>query len=1184
MAYPLGTVVASPVVGGSSGDTYGTHYSYLGVGGWQEFASLNERNNIPTDTLGNLDASGLGSGRRRLGMLVYVAETDTIYQLFLPYPSWTGLTSSQKVSALANNSNWIEFSSGGGDAIKKKYSQPSHGFSVGNVVSFNGTSYVKGIADEANTYEFLGLVSSVIDADTFTLTYAGFMDLTSLTGMSANTTYFVSPTIPGAITPVEPFSPGQSSRPILMTQESTKGLVLMMRSFTVSSESITGGTASGLRIERQTEQTGHGFSLGDVVMYSGGSYHKAVALESIHGFPVGLVREIFDANTFMLTFAGYIEGMNTATDDLGSPITASTTYYLSPTSPGKLTKTKPTAAGQLVKPIYQSINAFDGIVVNQKGTPTFLPISGITNLQTELDSKIDSSEIGAPGGIVPLGVDSKIDISYIPGNLKEIFVVANIAERDSRFVASGATPGAGQIESFEGLKVFVIQTSGSTGTTSGLTGSVEFIDTTGFLEWSATTSTVHISYNDITDIPALVNQITAGDGIDVTNSGTGNTTVSVDYDDVYIDVNGNSLQVKESSIDATRVKFQTTGGTTGQFVVRGTGDTFNVIDLPASVIGPAEDGDYTDGVFTDFTPTTPTGTAIDRFNELFLLLLPAQPSSLTSINTINSFVSGKLTWGVSKTMSGYVNVGTNAGNAAVDLNGTYSASGTRLGIINGPVSGTLNSAVTGDSSGIPYLDNAFSNGDQGKLVMYRNGSIIAQLTLSGTTAATSNSYFSVTSVKNVKSDNGSPVTTFKYRTGTYTIPVSGMTGGFNYIRIMHTGATFSTLTNYLEFVYDNNANNIALSSTGLTNLTLSGTKWVSGVKFHTSGTVQYQGTISNAYRNVYSTSSSAIDFPNRENLGDITSMNVIGTGTTGRTSSTLKTLPPLLTSTNSHLTSLSVLATLPISTTKLLGNVGSTGRIASAISVAHPFTSKQVSGGLSTLTGFLFYNVSDSATEKSEPFIGETYRLQTRDYTSLTYANVDGGTYNWDSTSSLVGASAFHNTGLLVFNDELMYPNAAYLTTQYGITTGNFAAVTNAPVGNDNYTSASGNRSHYRLFKSTAGATQSTLTFAIVHNGTSSNFLTNGGTGGTVSGNNIKFEFLIMRSGGAKHGWANPFASVGNTEGIANTSISHVGSTTTVSCTLSTVPRVALGDIVIVRIIASSGWTNRIQTVTVSNI
>lgn len=45
-----------------------------------------------------------------------------------------------------------------------------------------------------------------------------------------------------------------------------------------------------------------------------------------------------------------------------------------------------------------------------------------------------------------------------------------------------------------------------------------------------------------------------------------------------------------------------------------------------TVIGPAEDGTYTDGIFTDFTPSTPIGTAVDRFNEMFKLLAPTPPS------------------------------------------------------------------------------------------------------------------------------------------------------------------------------------------------------------------------------------------------------------------------------------------------------------------------------------------------------------------------------------------------------------------------------------------------------------------------------------------------------------------------------------------------------------------------------
>jgi hypothetical protein len=57
-------------------------------------------------------------------------------------------------------------------------------------------------------------------------------------------------------------------------------------------------------------------------------------------------------------------------------------------------------------------------------------------------------------------------------------------------------------------------------------------------------------------------------------------------------------------------------------------------------IGPPEgppDGTYSDGIFPDFTPSTPIGTAIDRFNEMFKLLAPTPPSNWNNAITGISF-------------------------------------------------------------------------------------------------------------------------------------------------------------------------------------------------------------------------------------------------------------------------------------------------------------------------------------------------------------------------------------------------------------------------------------------------------------------------------------------------------------------------------------------------------------------
>lgn len=85
-------------------------------------------------------------------------------------------------------------------------------------------------------------------------------------------------------------------------------------------------------------------------------------------------------------------------------------------------------------------------------------------------------------------------------------------------------------------------------------------------------------------------------------------------------------QIAESTITqsllnlATPLSGDTTSGATVGYVnARMTGGE-------AVTIGPAEDGDYTDGIFTDFTTGTTVGVAVDRFNEMFKLLAPTPPS------------------------------------------------------------------------------------------------------------------------------------------------------------------------------------------------------------------------------------------------------------------------------------------------------------------------------------------------------------------------------------------------------------------------------------------------------------------------------------------------------------------------------------------------------------------------------
>jgi len=609
----------------------------------------------------------------------------------------------------------------------------------------------------------------------------------------------------------------------------------------------------------------------------------------------------------------------------------------------------------------------------------------------------------------------------------------------------------------------------------------------------------------------------------------------------------------------------------------------NVITISSNggALGIPSDGTYSDGLFP-FTGTTTVADAVDDINELLLLLAPSQPIILTDQSSSGSFVSGKLSFGTSNIISGYTNASTAGNGSPINVNGTYLISGNQKGLTQNDVTGILNDSVTGSVSGIPFLPNAFKDGNVGLIQVELNGSIIETIDIQSDTGATSGTYLNLSQARPVRFDNGNNFAGLLYRTGTYYIPNNIFNEGYNYLRIIHSGVTFNRTTNFSRWIFDSESSSITLSAETFNNISLTGSRNISGVKYHTGGNVTYNAIASNVYKNVYSNSATAITYPSRNNLGNPTSNSIVGAGILTGTS---QQLPNLNTTTNPQNTDINITSVLPINVTTVIGSLTNSGELRTNIDIKHPFSVKAFNGGIVNRSGFLIYNIIDTSTLKNENFSGEVNRLQDRDYSPLLYANINSTAYAWDGIQSLVGATSQYNTGLLVLNGSLYYPNSSLLASEYGIPFGNFADVTNTPAANVNYTSATGERNHYRKFKSINTTTQSTLTFQINHlTGNASNFLTNGGILGTPSGNNIKFEFLIKRSNGTTHEWSNPFASTGNPEGIANLTISHSGSITTVSCTLSTTPRVAIDDIVITRIRVGNGYTRKINNLTITNI
>jgi len=255
--------------------------------------------------------------------------------------------------------------------------QPSHGFSLMNVIGWSGGTYNKAIADDTYSGETIGIVSKVVDVDNFYLTQSGY--ITGLTGLVTNSTYFLSDSTAGGIRTTKPTEVGYMVRAIMVADSPTSAWVLPYTGHVIESgdtanvrfftdlqdvpADYSGSTnkfvkvnesGDGLvfadppvtiseNIKKRIYQSNHGFGLMDVIGWSGGTYSKAIADGSYDGEVLGVVSEYVDENTFDLLFAGYISGL--------TGLVTNSTYYLSDSTSGLLTSTQPTTDGHVVKPI-----------------------------------------------------------------------------------------------------------------------------------------------------------------------------------------------------------------------------------------------------------------------------------------------------------------------------------------------------------------------------------------------------------------------------------------------------------------------------------------------------------------------------------------------------------------------------------------------------------------------------------------------------------------------------------------------------------------------------------------------------------------------------------------------------------------------------------------------------------------
>lgn len=592
------------------------------------------------------------------------------------------------------------------------------------------------------------------------------------------------------------------------------------------------------------------------------------------------------------------------------------------------------------------------------------------------------------------------------------------------------------------------------------------------------------------------------------------------------------------------------------------------------VIGAAEDGTYTDGLFTDFGYTTLIGTAIDRFNEVLKALAPTPAPDLDDIDCNNSSgTTALLSFGSANDQSSespaYVSSATAAGFSAVDVNGSYAAATSgnniRKGVYDGTevISGDLNEDIAQNLNGseINFVANSFGNADAGTLKLEVNGSVVHSLDLTAAASGTgvpgsgtgtqvngnSSGFINLSQTGSATLSNGDDFPSFQHRTGKYQVGTANQRNGWNYARVIHTIGSTDITTNYVEWINDANADALAASGNNFSETGLSGSVFISGVKYNTSASAIYQVKVDNAYKYVHD--SNNITFTTSNGTIAAQSKPTIGGG-----EDQSKAL---------HLT-----GNLATNTNELLN-----GTISAAVNVTHPIKTNLSSGGSTSATGFLIFNVSNSSTDLQETFTMEDKRLVSASFNAMS--DVSGGSYDWNNVLHLSGAA--NQTDGLIFYNHRLYSAINTLDSGDFRRASQGGSLNNGPLNNPDYSGlTSGTKTFFRAFKNT-GAAARDLDLTIVGNSTTIVNFSTALTSGRIR---------VLTKIPGKTDWmdlasAFSYQTSSYGAGASHTFDSSIGNTSTNVVTFGT-GTIDTNEYVVFAIEADASWNDYINTMTVS--
>lgn len=601
----------------------------------------------------------------------------------------------------------------------------------------------------------------------------------------------------------------------------------------------------------------------------------------------------------------------------------------------------------------------------------------------------------------------------------------------------------------------------------------------------------------------------------------------------------------------------------------GTDATWGFVDASHVTFAP--------GDVTDWNAGVDPGNVDDALDQLANNLSPLLPPSAPALDDIDfdtaNGASGKNTWNAANPIATYSNAPSDSPlNAADALDVTMTASTNSHGVYDYDtlvsVAGTLNEDVAAHSFSYPadsFSPGGSDGGATNTIELYVNNVLIHSTNLlthvSGNSLNGSSSGFtSLSAATPVQFSDATPFASRTYRTGGWVVTLANLTRGWNTIKVKHVTAAGTVTTDVHEFLLDDEDTLTTYSGPAetITGYAGAGSKLLSGVTYHTSGTATYNVTVNNAYRNTYR-DGSAISYQ-VTNLAAVSSEALAASGGNEALSFTKN---KAITASGTYLLN----ATLTVKTT-----------------IDRTVQADTQSGG-ATVTGVLIDAAGTPGTATSEVMDDEVWRVQSD--VSLTDVGYNSsGTSpagsDWSSSQSLVGADAGHNTGLLMSGGLLQYP------TQ-GTNGGDFrddadgGTIANGPAGNPNYSGATGNRTFLRYFY--FASPKQNFTFVL----TKASATTFATVAVGPSAQAITVELLApntTQNGAAAIEWKDALVAYTDDNAIGCQSSSSGlggGSTSaTLNLTLGTRSTSTSGLVVLLRITAASGWTGNLSAITVS--